>query len=68
MENFKEFIAQQLIGRNFHFKCQCLFPLDFIGVVKGYKIQGDEIIWKIDNEGKLIDIGMNHPNMTVEEV
>lgn len=68
MTNFKEYIASSFINKKLHFKCQCLFPLDFVGTIKGYKIQGDEIVWKVDRDGKIIDIGINHPNMTVEEI
>lgn len=68
MIKFKEYIAEQLIGKTLHFKCQCMFALDFVGVVKGYKISGEEIVLKVDNNQKIIDIGINHPNMMVEEV
>ena len=67
MTKLKDYIASQLIGKKVHFRCQCLFPLDFIGVVKDYTLSNDRIIWKVEREnGKIIDIELNHPNMMIE--
>lgn len=65
MIEFKRYIASQLIGHKIRFKCECLFPMDHIGVVKDYEIIANEIIFLVDIDGKLIRIGENHPNMMV---
>ena len=65
MENFKHYIAKQLIGKKLHFKCDCLFKIDHTGVVKDFEITNNEIIFIVDVNGKLIKIGENHPNLQV---
>ena len=65
MENFKQYIAKQLIGKKLHFKCDCLFKIDHIGIVKDYEIKANEIIFIVDVDGKIIKIGENHPNLQV---
>jgi hypothetical protein len=70
MTPIKDYIAQQFIGKKFHFKCDCLFKMDFIGIPKGYILHGDEILLQIEPEdkpGKIIEIGTNHPHMNIEE-
>lgn len=68
MTPIKEYTGEMFKGKRLHFKCDCLFPLDFIGTVRGYRINKEEIILQVDRGGKIIDIGLNHPKMTVEEV
>ncbi len=65
MVKFKDYIANQLIGKKLHFKCDCLFPLDHIGTIKDYEIVNNEIIYIVDVAGKIIKIGENHPNLQV---
>lgn len=66
---FKEYIAERTIGEVLHFKCDCLFPMDFTGRIIGYHISSGCIIFHVqsDSDNKVIEIGENHPNMTVEE-
>lgn len=66
--NFKEYIAQQLLEKKLHFKCNCLFPIDHDGVIKDYFIDGNEIVFKVLIGDKLISIGENHPNLIINEV
>lgn len=66
MIEFKHYIAKQLINKTIHFKCDCIFPMDFIGIIKDYEIINDEIIFKVLSNDRIIDIGENHPKMTVE--
>jgi hypothetical protein len=65
MEQFKQYIAKQLIGKRLHFKCDCIFPIDKIGTVVDYEIISNEIIFIIDVGGKVIKLGENHPNLYV---
>lgn len=65
MTGFKDYIAKEFVGRKLHFKCDCLFRLDHTGIIKGYEINNNEIIFIVDVEGKMIKIGENHPNLQV---
>lgn len=64
---FKKHIAQQLVGKRMHFKCNCMFPLDYTGIVKDFDIENNEIVFKVDIGNKIISIGENHPNMMIIE-
>ena len=65
MISFKDYIAREFIGRQVHFKCDCLFPLDHVGMIKDYEINSNEIVFIVDVGGKIIKIGENHPNLQV---
>lgn len=65
MISFKDYIAKEFIGRLVHFKCDCLFPLDHVGMIKDYEINSNEIVFIVDVGGKIIKIGENHPNLQV---
>ena len=66
MEKLKDYIAEQLVGKKLHFKCECIFPFDEIGPIKDWELNNNEIIFLVDVRGKIIRIGENHPNMLVE--
>ena len=66
MDSFKKYIAEQLVGKTLHFKCDCLIPLDHTGIIIGYEISGNEILFVVNVDGKMIKIGENHPNLQVE--
>ena len=61
----KKYLAKLLIGKTFRFTCDCLIPIDVVGVVKDFEISNNEIIFIVDVNGKYIKIGENHPNMTI---
>ena len=67
MKTLKSYIGDILVGKKVHFCCNCVMNIDVVGVVKGWKITSNEIIWEVevDNE-KTIKIGENHPNMNIE--
>ena len=65
MIDFKKYIANEFVGKRLHFKCDCIFPLDHVGVIKDYDIIKNEIVFTVDIDGKLIQIGENHPNLQV---
>lgn len=64
---FKSYIAERLIGRKLRFNCDCIFPIDGTGVIVGFKMISNEIIFLVDVGGKIVSIGENHPNLYVEE-
>ena len=66
MKPFKELIAEQLLYKRVHCKCDCIFSMDFFGYIKDYEIVNNEIVFIIDNKGKIVKIGENHPNMYIE--
>lgn len=64
----KEYIAKQFLNDTYHFKCDCIVPLDIVGVVKDYEISGSEIILLVESRSKLLHIGLNTPNLFIEEL
>ena len=66
MKRIKELIAEQLLYKQVHCKCECIIPMDFFGCIKDYEITNNEIVFLIDNKGKIVKIGENHPNMYIE--
>ena len=56
-----------MIGKSLHFKCDCLFPIDSIGRIVGYYINGTELVFKVEMNGKIVDISENHPKLNVKE-
>lgn len=69
MTPIKSYMADCLVGKKFHFRCNCLLNIDVVGVVKGWSMYQDEIIWDVfTDSGKFIRIGENHPKMEIEEI
>lgn len=71
MKPIKDYIAEQFLGRTYHFKCDCLLALDIIGTVLDYTTTDHEIILHvslISEKEKIVKLGLNHPNLTIEEV
>lgn len=68
MKFLKDYIAQSMLGKKMRFRCNCIYPLDFVGRILDYNIKSNEIVWVVSSEdGKIINIGENHPNMEVEQ-
>ena len=69
MTPIKSYMADSLVGKRFHFTCDCVMNIDVVGTVKGWSLYQGEIIWDVyTTTGKFIRIGENHPNMNIEEV
>lgn len=67
MTPIKSYIGQSLRGRHVHFKCNCIMNIDITGIVSGWEIVDNEVIWSVvTDNGKTIKIGENHPNMNIE--
>lgn len=63
---FKDYIAQQLIGKKIHLKCECLMPFEMDNCkIVGYELNNNEIVFLVDNGGKIVKIGENHPKLFV---
>lgn len=61
---FKDYIAQQLIGKKIHLKCECLMPFEMDNCkIVGYELNNNEIVFLVDNGGKIVKIGENHPKL-----
>ena len=64
---FKDYIAQQLIGKKIHLKCECLMPFEMDSCkIVGYELNNNEIVFLVDVGGKIIKIGENHPKLFIE--
>lgn len=64
----KEYIARQFLNDTYRFKCDCVVPLDIIGVVKDYEISGNEIVLLVESQSRLLHIGLNTPNLYIEKL
>lgn len=66
---FKDYIAKRMLGQHLHFESTCpILPLNHNGIIMDYEIIDNEILWKVNVDGKLITIGENHPNMEVTKM
>lgn len=71
MQRIKDYIAEQFLGNTYRFKCDCLLALDIRGCVLDYETTDHEIILHISlisEEEKIVKLGLNHPNLTIEEI
>ena len=69
MTPIKTYMADTLVGKRLHFKCECLLNIDVVGIEKSWSLYQGEIIWDVyTDSGKLIKIGENHPNMFIDEL
>lgn len=70
MERLKDVLAKQMVGKTLKFHCNCIAFNDIVGTVVGYYTLSNEIIFKVSRstDGKIFDIGENHPSMEVEEL
>lgn len=65
----KDYIGKQLVGKTFRFRCDCTAFTEITGRVVGYYVLSNEVVFKVQRQdGKIFDIGENHPSMSVEEV
>lgn len=69
MTPIKTYIANMFIGKTYHFKCDCIMPIDVTGEVKDAETIGSEIVLLVDTGShKLLHIGLNTSSLVVEEV
>ena len=61
----KQYMAEQMMGKTFHFKCDCLMAFDLVGRIVDYEVKENETIFTVDVNGKLIPIGTNHPKLSI---
>lgn len=65
-KKLKDFIGDSMVGKKARFVCDCTAHIDISGTIVGYTVIANEILFKIQTqEGKLYEIGENHPNMNV---
>ncbi len=62
----KQYMAELMVGKTFHFKCECLMAFDLVGRIVDYEVKENETIFTVDVNGKLISIGTNHPKLSIE--
>jgi len=67
MKFIKTYIGEMLLNKRVHFYCNCIMNLDVTGKVTSWKVVSNEVIWEVTlDSGKVIKIGENHPNMSIE--
>lgn len=64
----KQYIAEKFLNKTYHFKCNCVMPIDLVGTVVDYEISGSEIILLVSYNKKIIHIGLNAASLIIEEV
>lgn len=67
-EPLKDYLAKQMLGKRLHFHCDCIVSMNVDGIIRDYELNGNEIIFIVDVDGKLIKIGENHPNMKISRI
>jgi len=67
-EPIKDYLAKSMLGKRFHFHCECIIPLNLDGTVCDYNIEGNEIVFSVDTGSKIILIGENHPNLKISRI
>lgn len=68
MKHIKAYIGEQFIGKKYHFKCDCIIPIDVIATVTDYDVSGNEIILTVNTDNnKLLHIGLNAPSLHIQE-
>lgn len=69
MSKLKDYIGKQIVGKTLHFHCDCTAFADITGTVIDYYVLSNEIVFKVQRQdGKIFDIGENHPSMVVNEL
>ena len=68
MTPIKQYIANMFIGKKFHFKCDCIIPIDIIGTVCDTNITQYEIVLLVNVNGKIMYIGLNIPSLVIQEL
>lgn len=65
-----EKLIQLLLGKNVHMTSDCEFFPNFniTGKVLEYRITGTELVFKVNVNGKKIDVGSNMKNLKFEIV
>lgn len=64
---FKEYMGDQMIGHKLHFQCDCMMQLNVYGTIVDYSIIKNELVFSVDVNGKIIQIGENHPNLYIKK-
>lgn len=68
-KKLKEYLGSVIVGKTLHFHCDCTAFSDLTGTIVDYYILSNELIFKVQRQdGKIYDIGENHPSMKVGEV
>jgi len=68
MTPIKEYLGITFVGNTYHFKCDCIVPLDLTGTVVDYEISNNEIILLVQHDSKIIHVGLNTPSLLIKEV
>ena len=68
MVSYKEYIANQLLNKKVRFVCDCIIRLDITGIVSGYELSGNEIVYIIDTKNKQVKIGENTPKLKIQMI
>lgn len=63
----QETFGKLLKDHKCHIVSTCeIAPLNITGIIKDYKLCGNELILIIDMDDKNVKVGMNHPKLRIE--
>lgn len=65
---FKKYIGSQLIGKKLNFHCDCAIQFDVTGTIVDYEIVRNELVFMVEADGRIIQIGENHPNLEIKQL
>lgn len=67
MIKYKQYVGDALLNRKVHLACDCIIGLDVVGTVVNYEVVGSEIVYMLaTDDGKLIRVGENTPDLRIE--
>lgn len=68
MDTYKNTVASFFKGKKVNFQCDCVMRLDVTGTVVGFELAGNEIVYIVNSNNKIIRIGENTPHLRVKFV
>ena len=68
MMNYKDYIANILLGKKVRIVCDCIIKLDVCGMISDYEVRDGEIIYYINTGDRVVKIGENTPKLQIEDI
>ena len=68
MMNYKDYIANILLGKKVRIVCDCIIKLDVCGTISYYEVRDGEIIYYINTGDRVVKIGENTPKLQIEDI
>lgn len=66
MVKYKEFVANQLLGKTVRFMCDCIVKMDITGKVVDWAQTGSEIVYSVNTDGRIVKVAENTPKLRID--